>query len=74
MDKKRDRRTSVYRAIADPDRVGWLCPRCPQSNPLHHGLIKCDGCDFPLDQFKVRVALGGRSRKLTAEASCQSRL
>jgi hypothetical protein len=66
MTHKGDRSTSVFQAIADPDRVGWVCSRCPQSNPLHRGLLKCEGCDFPLDQAWVRGALAVRRERLSA--------
>ena len=48
------------------DRLLVDCPRCRASNPLHHGLIKCDECDFPLDQFRVlHLAVHGFARGST---------
>jgi hypothetical protein len=66
---KRFRLGWVFRAISHPDSLGWNCPRCKECNPLHHGLIKCDGCDFPLDQFRVREALAVRRQRLAAAPS-----
>jgi hypothetical protein len=63
---KHYRSDAVYRAIGHPDSQGWNCPRCRASNPLYHGLIKCDECDFPLDQFRVREAIGIRRQRLAA--------
>lgn len=66
MTKPIDRSVPVYRAIADPDRLGWNCPKCHLLNQLYDGLIKCDGCDYPLDQFRVREAIALRRRRLAA--------